>query len=250
MTKIFQFWQKKLGITASCSTFSLAAHKTHVLKWGMFVSSDSVFTITQKLTMEYSEEILNVKLLASSSPSWTKSVFIARSSDQMGIGKSVCRLCGFLSLFGTDEWKQSSHGKMGRSSGRIQDVSFLPKNRGICSQDFRHRRFFKRSTKIQAERTSKPKSSKTRSSSSQCSMTLIGQKREWWGVYLARVKDYTMKFLQGHWTSWIGREVVKSSCSQKAEWDSPANKIVQRLKRNGSSRVQCLESWDPEQEKG
>ena len=75
MTKIFQFLQMKLGITASCSTFSMAAYKTNVLLWGVFMSSsmkaaihlgpnylmykntnfeeiESLFNINQKLIMD------------------------------------------------------------------------------------------------------------------------------------------------------------------------------------------------------
>ena len=39
ITKIFQFLQKKLGITAGYSTFTMEALNTHVLIWGMFMSS-------------------------------------------------------------------------------------------------------------------------------------------------------------------------------------------------------------------
>ena len=106
MTRIFQFLQKKLGITASFSTFSMEALKTNVLIWGMFMSSsmkaathfgrnylanlevykntnveeiESLSNVTQKLTLEHSEEIRNVKSLESSSPSRTRSVL---SHDQ------------------------------------------------------------------------------------------------------------------------------------------------------------------------
>ena len=98
MTKIFQFLQQKLGMSAGYSTFSL--HETNVLIWRMFMSSsmkaaihlgpnylanlkvykntnfeeiESLFDITWKLMLEYSEEILIVKTLESSSPSWTRS---------------------------------------------------------------------------------------------------------------------------------------------------------------------------------
>ena len=40
---------------------------------------ESLFTITQKLVMEHSEEVLNVKCLEYSSPSWARS---ALSNDQ------------------------------------------------------------------------------------------------------------------------------------------------------------------------
>ena len=39
MTKIFQFLQKKLGITAGYSTFSMEASQTNMLIWSMFMSS-------------------------------------------------------------------------------------------------------------------------------------------------------------------------------------------------------------------
>ena len=52
---------------------------------------------------------------------------ISWSSDLLGKGKSMC-LCRFRSMSGTDEWLQRSGSKMRRSSGRTQDVSFLPRS--------------------------------------------------------------------------------------------------------------------------
>ena len=93
-------------MSSSDATFSLQAYKTNVLIWGMFMTSsmkaafhlgpnylsnsevykntkfeeiESLFTITQKLVMEHSEEVLNVKCLEYSSPSWARS---ALSKDQ------------------------------------------------------------------------------------------------------------------------------------------------------------------------
>ena len=107
MTKVFHFLQKTLGITASDSTFSMEALKTNLLIWRMFMSLSmkaaihlgpnylanlqvykntnfeeiqSVFNITQKLTLEHSEEIPDVNKTESESPSWTRSVL---SHDQM-----------------------------------------------------------------------------------------------------------------------------------------------------------------------
>ena len=101
MTKVFQFLQKKLGITAEHSTFSMGALKTDVLTWRMFMSSSmkaaiylgpnylanleiykntnfevfqSLFHVTQKFILEHSEEILNVHTIETASPSWTRSV--------------------------------------------------------------------------------------------------------------------------------------------------------------------------------
>ena len=101
MTKVFHFLQKKFGITAGYSTFSMEALKTNLLIWWMFLSSSMKpaihlgqnyltnlevykntnfeenpisFNITQKLILEHSEEILNVHTIESTSPSWTRSV--------------------------------------------------------------------------------------------------------------------------------------------------------------------------------
>ena len=54
---------------------------------------------------------------------------ISWSSDQMGEGKSV-GLCRFRSMSGTDERQQRSESKIGRSSGRTQVVSVLPRSSG------------------------------------------------------------------------------------------------------------------------
>ena len=88
-------------MTAGYLFFSMEACKTNVLIWGMFMSSsmkaaihlgpncstnleihkntnfgeiESLFDNTQKLIVEHSEGILNLKFLESSSPSWTRSV--------------------------------------------------------------------------------------------------------------------------------------------------------------------------------
>ena len=88
--------------------------------------------------------------------------------------------------------------------------------------------------------TSNLKSSRTGPSSCQCSTTLTGQKREKAEIYISNaenVKDYTKRFLQGHWTclgpgsekKWYGG----SSYPPKGERDSTANEMVQRFKETG-----------------
>ena len=99
MDKIFHLLEK-LGISAINATFSMDTYKTNVLTWGLFLAPSieaathlgpdfltnseiykntefeniwSVFNITRKLIKEHSEEILNVKCLEYSSPSWTTS---------------------------------------------------------------------------------------------------------------------------------------------------------------------------------
>ena len=107
ITKVFQYFQKKLGITTGYATFAMEALKTNVLIWGSFMSSSmkaaihlgpnysenlevykntnfeeiqSLFKITQKLFLEHSEVIVNVNTIESPSPSWTRSTL---SHDQV-----------------------------------------------------------------------------------------------------------------------------------------------------------------------
>ena len=116
MIKIFQFLQKKLGTSEAYSTFSTAALKTNVLTCGMslfssmeaafhlgpnyltnseiyknteFEEFENLFNIAQKLVMEHSEEILDVKWLEYSSPSWTRSVLSHECVGQMEDSKEA-----------------------------------------------------------------------------------------------------------------------------------------------------------------
>ena len=66
----------------------------------------------------------NVRCLEYSSPSWARSVLANDLAIKWAKAKSMC-LCWFRSMCGTDEREQRSNGKMGRSNGRTQDVSFL-----------------------------------------------------------------------------------------------------------------------------
>ena len=114
MTKIFHFFQKKLGTTEGYSTISVDALKTNVLIWSMFMSSSmkaaihlwpnclanlevykntnfeeiqSLFNTTQKLILEHSEEILNVNTIGSASPSWTRSAVSHDQDSVLCLGK-------------------------------------------------------------------------------------------------------------------------------------------------------------------
>ena len=106
-------------MSATYATFSMQAYKTNVLIWRMFMPSsmkaaihlvpnhltnseiyknttfediESLFNITQTLVMEHSEEILNVKWLEYSSPSWTRSVLANDQAIKWVECKSMC-LC-------------------------------------------------------------------------------------------------------------------------------------------------------------
>ena len=70
-----------------CSSMKAANHlgPNHLANLEVYKNTNveeiqSLFNITQKLTLEHSEEILNVNTFDSASPSWTRSVL---SHDQM-----------------------------------------------------------------------------------------------------------------------------------------------------------------------
>ena len=126
MTKISQFLQKKLGIAAGYSTFSMEALKTkcvdmenvHVFAKKSSHSSwtelfcelgrlhklrgiQSLFNITPKLILEHSEEFLNVNTIESASLMDETSI-VSRSSGPVDKSKSTCLLT-FHSMLGKDE---------------------------------------------------------------------------------------------------------------------------------------------------
>ena len=162
---------------------------------------------------------------------------------------------------------------MGRSSGRIQDVSFLQgclesmdkqlNASETFSQDFRHCRFFRKSRMICENGTLNLRNSQTGSSSCQCSTTSIGHGKETM-EFVFRVqkksrdarKDSwrdTGRFLEGHWTflgpgdekKWYGT-LPKTP---EGKWDSTAIQMVERFKDTGHpafKSISAFESWNPE----
>ena len=165
-------------------------------------------------------------------------------------GKSTC-LLKFRSMCGTDEWKQRSNNKMGRSSGRIQDVSFLQStmvNRWI-SIEFEWNIFpgFSSLQNLQEiEQDFKRMSIEPEGFTDQIIFMVhvqrhrLDKKRNWWDLhfeYAEKVKDYAMRFLQ-HWT-FLGPGSEKK---WHGEWDSTANKMVQRSKETGHSVFKSISS--------
>ena len=106
----------------------------------------------------------------------------------------------------------------------------------------------------------RPSGRRTGSSSCQCSTTSIGQRKEMMRFVCRmqkKVKDYALRFLQGHWTflgpgkerKWYG----ESSYPPNGESDSTAIKKGTAIQRNWPSRFekhQCFESLNPEEEEG
>ena len=101
-----------------------------LIPYTKFEEVESLFNITQKLVMEHSEEILHVKCLEYSSPSWARAVL---SHDQtIKWAKAEVCVCAdsVLGVCWTDERQSRSDRKMDRTSGRTQLVFVLPKCSG------------------------------------------------------------------------------------------------------------------------
>ena len=181
------------------------------------------------------------------------------SSDKVGKGKSMC-LCWFRSVCGTDEG-QGPGAQIERwkgSSGRTQVVFVLSKEavgidgEAIVSEWTNFQGFsilcllFKRSSKTWREGTSSPKSSKTGSSSCQCSMTLSGKQMMRIVSRMPRrsiITRWTSRKDIGH--SWVqGQKRKESRILQPTEWYIDSKKLVILC----SIKYQCLESWNPEAE--
>ena len=184
---------------------------------------------------------------------------VSWSSDQVDKSKSTCPL-RFSSMCGTCEWKQRSNKKMGRSSGRIQAVSFVQRtirNRrrtdGIRVEYF-PRIFVIADSSRDPSRFEKKEHRTWRVQGTdhlhvnQCSTTSIGQREKNDEICISngeKIKDHEMIFLQGHWSffgSWVEKEkwYGESSYHPNAEWDSAANKMVQLFKETGHPVLKCI----------
>ena len=68
-----------------------------------FENIENVLTYFKIFMEDHCEEILNVRGLEYSSPSWTRSILVERSSDQVGESESLClrRFCSVCWSDGT-----------------------------------------------------------------------------------------------------------------------------------------------------
>ena len=113
---------------------------------------------------------------------------------------------------------------------------------GKLFQDFQHWPFFRRSRKTWRRRTSNQRTSRTGTSSCQCSMTWCGkQMMRIVSLTLKRSRITAKKILPVHWTflcpgskeRWYG-----DSHDQKRQWDSQRQQNDKAIQRNWSSCVQ------------
>ena len=291
MSKMFRCLQKKLGMSAINAKFTMDAYKTSELTWRVFMTSsmkaaihlgpnfksnseiykntqfediERVFNITQKLVREHSEEILNVKCVEYSSLSRARSVLandqaIRRAKAKVCVHADSVLCVGHMkdTLGTTERWKGQLEGLRLWSS--YQDAVGIDGEAIEFEWDKFPRilnivYFLKRSKKTWRERTFNPKSSRTGSSSCQCSMSLIGQKegmmrnlecRKIQGLLeeiLARTLDVS--------GSWIGQDVVledprtlpmENGTPQPIKWNSDSKKPVTLCWK--ASVLWVVESW-------
>ena len=150
MEKICQCIKKKLGRTSINATFSVDSFKNNVLAWGKFMTSsmkaaihlgpdflensevckntrveniENVFNISQKLLREHSEEILNVKILAYQSPSWTRSTLF---NDNM-IKWATAKVCVYAdSVLCVGKKEQNPGVADEKWTGQVEDLKRYP----------------------------------------------------------------------------------------------------------------------------
>ena len=73
-----------------------------------FEENQNIFNITQKLSLEHPEEILNVNTIESASPSWTRSL-LSHNQDLMDRGKSTCPLRFCPPMFNDIGWTRKGN---------------------------------------------------------------------------------------------------------------------------------------------
>ena len=233
---------EKLNLAEDAAVIGIEALKTNVLICGLFKSTtmkaaihlrpncvenlevyrntnfeelENLFDITQKVILDHHLEILNVKTIEWTSPSWTRSTL---SHDQVITWtKAKVRVHSEL---GENVRSFRSESKMGESSNVISTVRFLQKIT-LCwwRTNWVRVEYFPRTYVIENSpedpgRLARSKILNLRilkieSSSGQCSMTSflgLGDEKKWYGTL---------------------------SCTRERKWDSTAKQVVKRFKQTG-----------------
>ena len=220
MDKIFQFMQKKLGMSATNASFSMGAYKTIVLILGMFTTSSIKAAILIWAGFLNGRRGQNyVSTLIPFFVSDRCKIFLEQQKD--GKAKLLTLRC-------------IRHVKMqwGATEKRLNAT-------GQFSKNFRRYLFFARSSKRWRQRTSSQKISWTGSH------LHVNVQRHWVEKndencisHDEAVRDYSIKILARTLDiSWsrVGREVAWKffSPSKKGRWNCTANKVAQRFKEIG-----------------
>ena len=239
---------------------------SEIYKNTQFEDIESVFNITQKLVREHSEEILNVKCLEYSSPSWARS----GSANDQALDWAKAKVCVYAdSVFCVGQMKDTPDA-IERWKGQVEGLRLYSSYQdavGIdegaidfeCTnfQGFSSLSILEKSKKTWRHGESSQRSSQTGSSLCQCSMTLYGTRMMRIVLRMPKKSRITQRgsFLAGHWTflgpgseeKWYG----SSNHAQKGQWTCTADKNGTAIQKDWSScvqRCQCLESWSPKAE--
>ena len=162
---IFQYSLKKLGSSSLDATFSIESYKMNVLMWTKFMASsmkaanhlgpyflmnsevykntrfeniDNVFNITQKLMKEHSEEILNVRGLEYSSPSWTRSTLDNDQAIKWAQAKACVYADSVLCVGRMEKAKLKISGCIHHIKKLWESMEKQLNSSGEFHQDFRH----------------------------------------------------------------------------------------------------------------
>ena len=185
---------------------------------------------------------------------------VSWSSDPVDKSKSTC-LPRFRSMSGKDEWKQRCNYKMGRSSGRIQNVPFFYKNDGNrwrsnwIRVEYFPRIFLMADSSRDPEWFAKVEhrtcNSQTGSSSCQCSTTSIGQRKRWNLYFEFRSQGIRAEILAGTLDvsrSWRRKEVVWNSSRKMGFHSQSHGGTIQRYRSSCIQEYSCFESWNSEED--
>ena len=288
MSKIFQFLQKKLGMSESDSTFSMKAYKKTMFWYG----GCSCLRRWKPPSIHLGPKYLTKHELRRD---WKSIQCYSEVDDGTFWRNSECKMAfRTRSILSHDQAIKWAKAKVRVYSDSVVCVGQMKDSReatarwvkvkwkdsrcilltkkqwestkkqlnssGIFSQDFRHGLLFKRSKKTWWERTFNPKSSRTGSSSCECSTTLIGRKeRMMRNVFRmlrkSRIREKIVAETLDVCRSWIGKGVVWKIFlpsqwrvglhSQQNGSAFPSNRSPCKKKKN-----QCSESRNPKEKEG
>ena len=291
MGKICQCLQKKLGRSALDATFSIESHKTNVLIWRMFMASsmkaaihlgpdflrnsgiylntrfeniENVFNIIQKFIKEHSEEILNVRGLEYTLPSWTRSVLANDQAVKWAKANVVSALTPFFVLVGwktvQEPQKESGKAKL-KISGCIHHIKMLWEsmerqlNLSGFFPGFSTSSSFQEIQKDLEEKNIEPENFQDRIIFMSMFNDILWKTGDENCISNAeKVKNYAKNLTRtlDFSGSRVGREMLWRISRSKRTVGSHSPKNGTAIQRNRSPylhKYQCFESWDLEAEK-
>ena len=197
----------------------------------------SLFKMTQKLVMEHSEEILNVKCLEYSSPFWARSVL---SHDQ-AIKWAKAKVCVYADSVPCVRQMKDTPGAIERWTGQVGGLRLYSSYRDAVGIDgaaiefewtnfpgFSTLTFLQEIQKDLEEKNIQPENFKDRIIFMSMFNDILWKKNDENCISNAeKVMNYSKRFLPGHWTFLDPGSEKKWYGSSYGQWDCTANKMVQ-----------------------